>query len=998
MDSTRNTDDNVNEIDDFLETADIICKYIDIGTCGAELSNCSESHQYCVLHINIHSIPAKFDQLKGLIINLNSNNVTVHMILLCETFLSDNISGMYKIAGYDMICSNRDIGKRGGIAMYVLKELSYTQRNDLSVNVVQEFESLFIEINDNGSKTIVGEIYRVPNTNINKSLERFDDIVTKLKHFKGNVIVGTDQNFDLLKYNENNNIRLLLNNFIENGFLPTITLPTRVTHSSATVIDNIYVKGRVSYNSCSFVIETDISDHFPVLSFVGKPDTKHSCHTPITIQYRKITNETYIQMNNYLSNVDFSSLHSGSINDAYSLFSNELVSCLNEYAPVKNKTVSQKYLKQEPWMTKGLFVSTKTKAKLFRKCKGRAKDEPVYMRYYKYNKILNKVKRKAKTLHLHQLLKSNLNNAKLTWKTINSLLGKSNDKSCVTMLSINGEQITDPKQINEYFVNHFANVGKTQSEKIPTSKKKSEDYMINSIVSDSAYFSPTDTFEVCDIIHKMKQSNSKGFDEISSTVLKNIMHSIVSPLSELINRSLSEGQFPDLLKIAKVVPLHKSNSKQEVSNYRPISVLSCISKVYEKIIHKRLYKYLELNNILDPLQFGFKPKNSTIHAITKLTQDILIGLENKDTTLAVFCDLSKAFDTLDHSILLNKLYKYGVRGITLNLFESYLNNRSMYVANNNESSTIHIIPNYGVPQGSVLGPLLFNIYVNDLCLCLKHANHILYADDTTLYIIGRNRKLLFHQMTDDLNNLSMWFRANKLALNTDKTNYIVFSDKHTDTPDLELSIDNKLLKQVTTTKFLGIHMDNYLSWETHVNHISKKLTTGLYVLNSLKHSLPSCNLRMIYSCIMHCHIIYGCILWGNCYKKFLNRIAVAQKKALRIICHKGYNAPSSPLFKAMNILKIEDLYRLQVCQFMYKTNHMFVPTPLINMYNRRNETHQYTTRHCNDFSIPNYKSEKLRRSFTVTGPKLWFNLCENMKQYNYKQFSKVLKATLIASY
>ena len=349
-------------------------------------------------------------------------------------------------------------------------------------------------------------------------------------------------------------------------------------------------------------------------------------------------------------------------------------------------------------------------------------------------------------------------------------------------------------------------------------------------------------------------------------MLKNINESVNFPLSILINRTLNEGQYPDQLKMAKVVPLHKGSNKDLITNYRPISILSSILKVYEKIIFKRLYSYLSSNSILDPLQFGFKPKHSTINAITKLTQDILMGFEDKKVSLAVYCDLSKAFDTIDHSILLLKLQKYGVRGVALDLFSSYLAHRTMYVVNNNLNSDLCEIPNFGVPQGSVLGPLLFNIYVNDLSSCLKHSCHILYADDTTLYIVGTDLRQIFNNMNEDLDCLADWFKANTLLLNINKSNYMLFSQRYIDSTNLKLDIDGVLLKKVNCTKFLGLNMDWQMTWENHIKSLKNKITSGIYILNTLKHNLTTHHLRLIYTVIIQSHLNYGCLLWGNAYK------------------------------------------------------------------------------------------------------------------------------------
>jgi len=983
--------------EELIDSCDSNCEYLDITSSSLPLSDTSIDSKYCALQINIHSLPSKFDQLKEMLSTLKEINIDVHFILLCETFISDKVKTIYNIEGYDMVSHERKKGKGGGLAIYVHKDFSFNLREDLEVNINQEFESLFIEVNKCGKKLIIGEIYRVPNTSEKLSLERYKMVMDNLKSYNGDVIIGTDQNFDLLKYHVNNNVKLLLNIFIEEGFMPTITKPTRVTHASATVIDNIYVKGKLCYKLNSFIIETDISDHYPILTFMGNKEHKKAHGEPIQIQYRYINSESCTKINDFLFNKDWSILHNGSINEAYAYFSDNLINCLNEYAPKKTKIITSKQFEREPWVTKGILISIKTKAKLYRKCKQKDKSHPTYKAYTLYSKILNKVKRKAKNSHINSILKENFRNMKKTWQIINTLMGKESDKTTITMLKVNGVQITNPKVITETFAEYFAHVGKVQSQNIATTNIKSYKYCtLNS--DKSIYLIPTDMYEIVDIITKMKASKSKGHDDITSNLLKELKYSIALPLSILINRTLNEGIFPEALKIAKVIPLYKSKSRDIVSNYRPISILSNISKIYEKVIHKRLYAYLNSNLYLDPLQFGFKPKHSTVQAVTKLTQDILYGFENRKYTLAVYCDLSKAFDTLDHSILLDKLSRYGIRGTALNLFKTYLEDRSLYVNHNNISSDMQLMPNFGVPQGSVLGPLLFIIYINDLRNSLKYSSHILYADDTTLYLIGNNLKELFSKMNEELHLLSTWFKVNKLSLNLEKTNYVVFSSKYIDISKHKLVIDDVVLRETKLVKFLGIYMDNHLIWEHHIKYIENKVSVGLYNLNILKHILPSYNLKMIYLSFVHSHINYGCLLWGNTYKKHLKKLKICQKKAIRIASHKKYDSPSSPLFKAMNVLNIEDTFKYQIGQFMYKCSYFLVPASLNSNYMKNNEVHQYHTRHSKDYVIPHYKNSIVLNSFLTQGPKLWFDLPYDMKQKSYTEYCNVLKAKLLSKY
>ena len=982
-------------IDDINDQNSDTCMYYEL----SDLENgVNDGFRYCALHINIHSVLAKLDDLKHIIYILKEKHIIIDFILLCETFLNENNVALCKIDGYNLVCKNRTKGSRGGVAIYVLEGLSYKIRNDLAVHIDNEFESIFIEVKHRRDSVIVGEIYRVPNSNIKLSIERYHNIVNKLKGINCDVIIGTDQNFDLIKYNRDTNIKDLLNGIISAGFLPAITKPTRITHKSATLIDNIYLKGFSYYTYLANIIDYDISDHLPIIAYLGKTSSRPKPE-PICFERRTWTEVATASITQDMVSRDWSCLDTEPLNDAFNLFSETLQKTVEEKVPIKYVTVPPKHIKREPWMSKGLLVSARTKQKLFRKSKDKAKDHPFVKRYFVYKSLYNKLKRKAKFFYTNKILTSYKNNAKKTWEFINNSMGKTkNKRSCIDLLKTSKGHINDQKEIAEEFCKFFTNVGKKQSNQIGQTATSVAQYLKDKNFNKTLYLQPTDVIEIRQLVLNLKSSTSCGYDNLSSKVLKQIIPGIAHPLVTLINRSLSEGIFPDALKTAKVIPVYKNGESDDINNYRPISLLTTLSKIFEKVIFKRIYNFIDSNNLLDPRQFGFRPQHSTVDAIATLTNDILHAFNKKDYTISIFCDLSKAFDTIDHETLLFKLQRYGIRGNALNLIGSYLKQRKQFISNGKQCSATVDVPPYGVPQGSILGPLLFICYINDLSASLQYCKHILYADDTTLYLAGPNLKVLSKQVNHDLEGLSNWFKANKLTLNIKKTNYMIFTNKKDKLLNITIEIGGTEIKQVSCTKFLGIYLDNLLKWDAHINYIVKKISSGLYALNSMKRYLTKHNLTSLYYALIHPHLMYGCLLWGNTFKKHLHKIEVMQKKAIRIICHANYNASSDPLFKDKHILKLNDIYKLLTMQFMYKIQAECVPKPLKGLFTQNLDYHDCNTRHKKDFVILRFNNQIVQNSFIVNGPKLWNSLSQNLKGLRYKMFSTQLKASLINHY
>jgi hypothetical protein len=474
--------------------------------------------------------------------------------------------------------------------------------------------------------------------------------------------------------------------------------------------------------------------------------------------------------------------------EAFSLFHTEYKGLYDKCFPLK--VVRNGYKNRKCWLSEGLRNSIKIKNRLYVLSKQFPTAENL-QKYKMYKSKLQKLMRSAERQHFQNLLESNKGNLKKSWDIIKEIINKkqSSVKSCKFV--INGENTTNCKDIANAFNHFYTGIGKSLSEKIPSTNTDPITNMASICVQNSLYLTPTDENEVLRIISNIK-TTSVGWDDIHSKVVKSSFYSYSKVLVHLINMSLEQGIFPDEMKCARVIPLYKSGDSKLINNYRPVSILPILSKVFERVIYNRLHKFIDDNNLIYNLQFGFRAKYNTTMALLTLIDKIVAGIDKNEMTLGTFLDFSKAFDTVNHKILIRKLHKYGIRGIANNLINSYLSNRKQFVSFNNVLSEAQVIT-YGVPQGSILGPLLFVLYINDIYLVSNSIMPILFADDSSLFVQGKDINTMTNVLNHELDHIYNWVNTNKLSLNVEKTYRILFKAKRRHAPgDFQVKIANKV--------------------------------------------------------------------------------------------------------------------------------------------------------------------------------------------------------------
>ena len=561
-----------------------------------------------------------------------------------------------------------------------------------------------------------------------------------------------------------------------------------------------------------------------------------------------------------------------------------------------------------------------------------------------------------------------------------------------------------PITITSDFCNHFSKIGKSYAEKISKSNRKIEDFIRNIEINNRRLFlTPISESKLRSLINALPNKNSSGHDNINNVLLKQIKDSVVNPMTICVNKSLSEGLFPQVMKLADVCPLFKSKDRSKTNNYRPISLLLTLSKLLEKIVCEKVYRFLDNTNQIYVSQYGFRRGHSCGNAISELVIAVLKGFQSNKYTVGVFLDLSKAFDTLEDTILLDKLHYYGIRGIAHDWFRSYLSNRKMRVkclvsSTGKTKFSEYADITYGTPQGSCLGPLIYLIFTNDLAKNVTHCNTIMFADDTTLYKTHNNLRFLKWSLEQEFSTLLDWFRANKLTLNVDKTACILFQ-KSGSTKEIELDLGGTIIPSTSTAKFLGMWLDRHLNWSTHLNKLYTKLKRNKALLRLGRNYMNEQTRKLVYYAHVNSHIQYGLLLWGNNISKDqLNKLQQIQTECLQLVAPLNKRGN---LNKYLGILPIHDMIMLENYKFGYKLVNKILPTKTQQLcyLDNKNESlkkkHHYNTHNKELPNLPKCMNKAYRNSFLCIGLQSFQTLpVETKLKPSLNCFTKSCKAHL----
>ncbi|XP_057290925.1 uncharacterized protein LOC130613625 [Hydractinia symbiolongicarpus] len=805
------------------------------------------SSYFSLFHLNISSLSKHFNDLTYLLSDLNFN---FSAIGITETGLQSKSPSLNcNLNGYTFIHTPSESIK-GGALLYISDKLSCSSRPDLDqlCYISHQLESVFVEvIHPKGKNYIIGCIYKHPHMDLHDfNMNHLTPILSKTTSENKNIFLMGDFNANLLLSDSNPDISDFLDSIFSFSLAPSILLPTRITENTSTLIDNIF-HDPFELNCKSGNIISSISDHFPQFLIINKqhvlppPPTKRS---PIP-DWNKFNQELFSQKISAIDWNELLCLNELDPSKSFDIFHTFVNNYINECVPLKKSFTRNNTNSHKEWITTGILTSIRKRDALhkqFIKEKDPFIKSLLHTSFKKYRNKLVTLCRISKSNFYKQFFIKNKNNSKAIWDGVRSIISLRSAKSPTpSCLNINNNLTTDPLTISNSFNSCFSSIADNLRKSIPPSFKHFSSYLKNP-TANSIFFRPTNDLEVLDF-----------------------------PIAKLINLSFSTGIYPSSLKIAKVIPVYKKGSNVELCNYRPISLLSNIDKIFEKLIFNRLYNFFSMNNTIFPDQFGFRKKFSTSHALLNITQKIMEAIDNGLLVCGVFIDLQKAFDTVDHEILIKKLYHYGIRGVPLSLLRSFLTNREQFVFINNSSSS-HKPIRHGVPQGSVLGPLLFLLYINDLHTAIKHSMVHLFADDTNL-----------------------------------------------------LNISND------TVKYLGITLDSNLSWKSQINITISNLKKSNGALAKARHFVPKCVLRQIYFAIFYSQIQYCSLVWGQ-KSSLTRRIEILQNHAIRIISFSTFNASPTPLYGNLNLIKFSDMICIHNIIFLLNLYYKTLPISLINTF------------------------------------------------------------------